>query len=93
VLACPWFVCAYAPTLLAAAGLGLFALKTGRRGGPLLLGAAGVFAVSMAAAALDGPLCDWIPIGTHWVWHLLNATALTLGTLALLRQVPVVDGR
>ncbi len=46
-----------------------------------MLGAAVVFALSMSARTLDWELCQataWggRPIGTHFLWHLLNATVL-----------------
>jgi hypothetical protein len=43
---------------------------------------AAVFAVSLTFRTLDGPLCDALPIGTHFVWHLLNALTLYLVTHA-----------
>ena len=46
------------------------------RYGTWLLWAAGVFAVSLTARTLDRPLCTDIPIGTHFVWHILNAVVL-----------------
>jgi hypothetical protein len=48
-----------------------------------LAGAAAVFAVSLCLRQLDLPLCrDW-PLGTHFIWHLLNATTLGLTSWAL----------
>lgn len=42
-----------------------------------LIGLAGlVFALSLTFRTLDGPLCAGFPLGTHWLWHLLNATVL-----------------
>ena len=41
-----------------------------------LAGAA--FAVSLTMRSLDGPLCGVFPLGTHWLWHLLNALVLYL---------------
>lgn len=37
---------------------------------------AGILLVSLAFRTLDGPLCAVWPIGTHPVWHLLNAVML-----------------
>ncbi|WP_309568090.1 hypothetical protein [Psychromarinibacter sediminicola] len=55
-----------------AAGLWRRAPATARR---LALGAA-LLAVSITARSLDAPLCDTVPIGTHFLWHLLNALML-----------------
>ncbi|SNS03565.1 ceramidase domain-containing protein [Antarctobacter heliothermus] len=35
-----------------------------------------ILLVSMMARILDDPLCALLPIGTHFIWHLLNATML-----------------
>jgi hypothetical protein len=35
-----------------------------------------IFPISLLARELDIPLCESIPIGTHWLWHLLNAIVL-----------------
>lgn len=43
--------------------------------GGLAIGAA-ILCVSLAARAADVPLCDAIPTGTHFAWHLLNALML-----------------
>jgi len=42
------------------------------------LAATGLFLLSMTFRAIDLPLCGYIPIGTHWLWHLCNATLLYL---------------
>lgn len=51
----------------------------------MLAGAAAVFAVSLTLRQLDMPLCsDW-RFGTHFVWHLLNATTLGLTSWAMVK--------
>lgn len=44
----------------------------------LLLAAAGVFAVSILFRTVDQNACDALPIGTHYLWHLLNGVVLYL---------------
>lgn len=47
--------------------------------------AAACFAVSLSLRQLDMPLCsDW-RWGTHFAWHLLNATTLGLTTWAMVK--------
>lgn len=47
--------------------------------GARLVGAAGlVFALSLTLRSLDGALCQAVPTGTHFLWHLLNASVLYL---------------
>lgn len=41
-----------------------------------LLAGAALLALSIAARSLDEPLCGALPIGTHFLWHLLNAVML-----------------
>lgn len=41
----------------------------------LAIGAA-ILCVSLTARSLDEPLCLAIPLGTHWLWHILNAIML-----------------
>jgi hypothetical protein len=54
--------------------------------GPVLVRAAGIFAVSLVFRTMDGPLCGWIPIGTHFLWHLFNALLLWVLISALVEH-------
>jgi ribosomal protein S18 acetylase RimI-like enzyme len=76
----------YLPALLGLLGVavGLWLRRGVRRYGTWLLWAAGVFAVSLTARTLDRPLCTDIPVGTHFVWHILNAVVLFLVGYAVL---------
>ena len=46
-----------------------------RVAGGLALGVA-ILCVSLIARSLDEPLCNAVASGTHWAWHILNATML-----------------
>jgi hypothetical protein len=75
----------YLPALVVLAGLAI-ALHD------RLLGAAAVvFTVSLTLRTLDEPLCDRFPIGTHWLWHCLNAVVLLLVAIRVDRYVPQPD--
>jgi hypothetical protein len=37
---------------------------------------AGILAASLTFRILDGPLCDVLPVGTHFMWHILNGIML-----------------
>jgi len=37
---------------------------------------AGVLVLSLTARTLDLPLCGMLPLGTHFLWHILNAVML-----------------
>ncbi|MEM6711943.1 MAG: ceramidase domain-containing protein [Pseudomonadota bacterium] len=75
----------YVPALLT---LLLFALVLWRRGdlfAPFFGLATLVFAVSLTLRTIDLPVCDAVPIGTHFLWHVLNAVTLYLVTRGLMR--------
>lgn len=70
----------YAAFLIGLAGMAVaLARRPGAARTALLLALAGfAFALSLTFRTLDRPLCASIPLGTHWLWHLLNATVLYL---------------
>lgn len=41
-----------------------------------LAAGAAVLVVSLTFRTLDGPLCSALPLGTHFLWHILNALML-----------------
>ncbi len=43
-----------------------------------LLLTAALLTASITARALDAPLCAVVPLGTHFLWHLINAVVLGL---------------
>ena len=68
----------YAPALLA---LVVFAVLTRWRGHPSanwIAAATGVFLVSLTFRTLDRDICETIPLGTHFLWHLLNGLVIAL---------------
>ena len=38
--------------------------------------ALGLFVAAIASRMLDTPLCNMVPIGTHWLWHIFSAIAV-----------------
>lgn len=77
---------AYVPALLAMLVTGALLIARRHPAGRPLLIAAGIFTVSLALRTLDLPLCEGIPAGTHWLWHMLNAL-----TLAVLLHAAIVN--
>ena len=55
----------------------------GHPGGAALLFAAATFAVSLTFRTIDAPLCETVPFGTHFMWHVLNGCVLFLVVRAL----------
>jgi len=47
--------------------------------------ATGLFLISLTLRTVDAAWCGWLPIGTHFLWHLLNAWLLYLLVAALIR--------
>ena len=52
-------------------------------GGGALLIAAVVFLVSLTLRTIDEPLCQAFPLGTHFLWHMLNAVVLFIVARAM----------
>lgn len=73
----------YLPPHFALLLMALWLLSTHRQGGVKLASAAGIFAVSLFLRTMDQAWCMSLPIGTHWLWHCLNAVTLLLVTLSL----------
>ena len=68
---------AYIAALMAMIIIGAYlSIAKGHRGGGALLAAAGIFAVSLTLRTADLRLCGNFPLGTHFVWHLLNSVVL-----------------
>ena len=85
----------YLPALLAIVVVGVLLRERRHPAALYLLWAAAIFAVSIALRSLDFVLCDRVVIdgrnvGTHFIWHLLNALTLFLLLLASLK-VPRED--
>jgi hypothetical protein len=67
---------AYFPALLALALASAYAWRRGHAHPGRLAAAAGLFVVSLGFRSVDQALCDAWPLGTHFVWHCLNAAVL-----------------
>lgn len=78
----------YVPALIALFVVGLAALPRRRTAGISLCAVGGLFAVSVTLRTLDAPLCTSVPLGTHFLWHILNGAVLfsLLWVLISLRQ-------
>jgi hypothetical protein len=73
----------YLPPLAALLLMAVVVLARKRPGGAKLAEAALIFPVSLALRTMDRAWCISLPIGTHWMWHCLNAVTLTLVVLSL----------
>jgi len=67
--------------------LGLHHRATHPEQRPWLLIAAGVFTLSLCLRTVDAAACERFPLGTHFLWHLLNGAVLYLAVRSLLGAV------
>jgi hypothetical protein len=82
----------YAAALAFIIGLGAYHFIAAKRHRTLLLSAAALLAVSIFLRTIDNAVCDAFPLGTHFLWHLLNAAVLYLAGRALLANLTVHRG-
>lgn len=73
----------YVPALAAMIVVGLLLVARGHPAAPWILWAGAVFAVSITFRSLDMALCErtvveGYRVGTHFLWHILNALTLFL---------------
>ena len=66
----------YAPALMAILGVARAARPSSGAVAKSLFITGCLFAVSIALRAADQPFCDRLPLGTHMIWHSLNAIVL-----------------
>jgi hypothetical protein len=78
----------YVPPLLALAATAGFLLRRGHPAAGRIGLATLVFAVSLSLRTADDAVCDALPLGTHFLWHVLNAVTLWLLTTAAVRSPP-----
>lgn len=73
----------YLLAVIALAGLALALVLGGNRASYLVGLGAAVFAVSLTFRTIDSSVCIDFPLGTHFIWHLLNGTLFALLLAAL----------
>lgn len=78
----------YLPPFLALLFFGVLLAVRGHRAGWYNLGAAAIFCLSVTFRALDPTVCDALPVGTHFLWHLLNGVVLGLLLASVVRLGP-----
>jgi hypothetical protein len=74
----------YAPGWLA---LGALALAAPVRAREALVTAWVLFSFSLVMRTIDLPLCQGMPVGTHFLWHVINALVLYRLTELLVRTI------
>lgn len=66
----------YLPAVLALLGVGLALVRRAPAPGRAVLATGALFLVSLAFRTLDRQVCAGLPLGTHFLWHGLNALVL-----------------
>jgi hypothetical protein len=69
---------AYAGALLFLGLLAAWHHRSGQRGPRLLWWAFALLGLALACRSLDAAVCGLWPLGTHWLWHVLDAVVLYL---------------
>ena len=67
---------AYVPVPILIAAYGIFLWRRLPQVGRGLVIGAAVLTLSITLRSLDEPLCAQLPMGTHFLWHILNAVML-----------------
>ena len=75
----------YLPGLIAILTVAALARQQTPESARWLAWAGVTFAVSLTLRTLDQPLCPGLTVGTHFVWHILNAVTLAILVLAAAR--------
>ncbi len=75
----------YVPAAVAIFGVALAARRLNRAAAAPLAGVGTIFMISLAFRMADIPFCRSFPLGTHFVWHCLNAVVLYLLIRILIR--------
>lgn len=68
----------YALAIVAILALGAYHWLAQKPARFMLIAAAGVFALSLFFRTIDDAVCPQFPLGTHFLWHLLDAVVLYL---------------
>jgi hypothetical protein len=76
----------YLPAFLALFVFGSWVAARGHPAGRWIVAGAFTFLVSVIFRALDHEVCHVLPIGTHFMWHILNAVMLGLLLIAAARH-------
>lgn len=66
----------YLPALLAIFVIGGFFFARDRHFGAQVLAVGVVFVLSLVFRTIDVPACELVSVGTHFLWHILNAVVL-----------------
>lgn len=78
----------YAPAFVLLLVLGIYHYRHANNERSILLIATGVFVASLFFRSIDQMACSYIPIGTHFFWHLFNGLLVFLAFRGLVLSRP-----
>lgn len=81
----------YLPAVLALLAFTFVTHKRGHQIAPWITAATVIFSVSLVFRTLDMHLCEIWPIGTHFIWHILNGLMIALLFQGLIRSPDVLQ--
>lgn len=76
----------YLPTWLFLVGITFFVWQQKINSYRYYIQALIIFTISLTFRTVDQSICDIMPIGTHFIWHLLNATTLYFLMIGLINN-------
>lgn len=76
----------YFPVIIALVAYGLFLTRRGHPAAKGLFAGAGIFAASLFFRSIDQSACAAIPVGTHFLWHVLNGALLGTVMMTFIRH-------
>jgi hypothetical protein len=79
---------AYVPALIASVAVSLRLSRRGHEAARHLIVASSILFLSLIFRTADQIACPVLPLGTHFIWHLLNALVLALYLEAAIRFAP-----
>jgi hypothetical protein len=68
----------YIPAFLYLGGLGIYHLRAGKCEPFVLLFSTAAFCLSLSFRSVDMMVCEALPFGVHFMWHILNGLVLYL---------------
>ena len=66
----------YIPALFALIAVSVGLYRWEHAAGKAMIAATGIFILALTARTIDLPICTVFPLGTHFLWHILNALFL-----------------
>lgn len=76
----------YLPAVLALLAFTFLTRRNGHQIAPWITAATVIFMISLTFRTFDMHLCEIWPIGTHFIWHILNGTMIALLFQGLIRS-------